>query len=243
MNPVGVSSHVREHYDRYYEGGASEWRRLGALDKARNIVELCQSIPHATIVEIGAGDGAVLQQLNDLRFGDRLHAVEISRTACEAVAGRDITRLIECRLYDGSVVPYEAKSFDLAILSHVVEHLEHPRQLILEAKRIASHVFVEVPTEDNIRMRRDYHDDGVGHINFYSPTTIRLLVQTCGLAVIDQRTFNPSIAIYEHMDLNRNRRVKDGPLRYYLKEALLRAAPQLAPRLLTFHSALLCREG
>ena len=48
------------------------------------------------------------------------------------------TGLVESKLFDGARVPYPDNSFDLAYMSHVVEHLEHPRQLIYEAARVAN---------------------------------------------------------------------------------------------------------
>jgi protein-L-isoaspartate O-methyltransferase len=41
----------------------SEWRRLGAVDKAANVVALCEGRPHARVLEIGAGEGALLARL------------------------------------------------------------------------------------------------------------------------------------------------------------------------------------
>ena len=35
---VSASEEFRRHYDDYYTGGEHEWRRLGAIDKADNIV-------------------------------------------------------------------------------------------------------------------------------------------------------------------------------------------------------------
>ncbi len=49
--------------------------------------------------------------------------------------------------------------------SHVVEH---PRTLLHEARRVARHVFVEVPLEHNLRLPRDFAADDLGHINAYT---------------------------------------------------------------------------
>ena len=56
---------LTQHYAEYYaeNQGLTEWRRLGATDKANNIVELCASLPQHEILEIGCGDGAVLEKL------------------------------------------------------------------------------------------------------------------------------------------------------------------------------------
>lgn len=233
MPDVDVRQQVQSQYDGYYKDGPSEWRRLGAVDKAANIVALCRDVPAASVLEIGAGDGSILSRLSDLGFGDQLFAVEISASGVAVIQRRKIPRLVECRIFDGYRIPYERGRFDLAILSHVVEHVEHPRQLLYEANRVARHVFVEVPTEDISRRPKDYAPDSVGHINFFSPRTIRWLVQSCGLRVIKQITTNPSKATYVYQTGRR------GAIQYHTKRVLLRWAPALATRHFCYHEALL----
>jgi SAM-dependent methyltransferase len=234
---ANVDDLVRRKYEDYYRDGASEWRRLGAIDKAANIVTLCAAVPHASILEIGAGDGAVLSRLAELEFGERLYAIELSSSGVEVIERRAIPRLVECRRFDGAHAPYGDASFDLAVLSHVVEHLEHPRQLIREAARVARHVFVEVPLEDMRRHPEDYREDHVGHINFYSPRTIRWLLQSCGLRVVAQVTTNPSKATYTYSSKHR------GVLQFYLKDILLTCVPRLATRHFCYHESVLALSG
>jgi len=232
-----VSSKLLENYDRYYDA-ESEWRRLGAVDKAENIVELCGDHLHRTILEIGCGEGAILGRLSSLKFGDSLFALESSRTGVEATRKRAIPQLVDCKLFDGYAIPYPDGEFDLAILSHVVEHLEHPRTMIYEAARVAKVIFVEVPLEDTIRMANDYVFDTVGHINFYSPKTIRRLLQTCDLEVIKQRITCGSRPSYQY---------RLGPVRglltHSVKDSLLRCSPYVAPRLFTYNCSLLCSKA
>lgn len=233
MADVELHPDVLRQYADYYEGGRSEWRRLGAIDKAANVVALCQNIPASSILEIGAGDGAVLNRLSELGFGSELHAAEISHSGVSVIQSRAIPRLVECRVFDGYRLPWEAGRFDLAILSHVIEHVEHPRQVLHEAARVARYVFVEVPTEDISRRSRDYTPDSVGHINFFSPRTIRWLVQSCGLRVLQQVTTNPSRAVYAYQG------GRYGKMQYHIKSALLRWAPAFAVRHFCYHEALL----
>lgn len=228
-----VKDKLKTNYDGYYQG-ESEWRRLGAIDKANNIVALCGGSPHKTILEIGAGEGSVLQRLSDLKFGEHLYALEISSAAVEVLRDRKMERLEEFRLFDGYRIPYEDGKFDLAVLSHVVEHLEYPRQLLYEAARVARLVFIEVPLEDNLRLKKDYRFDAVGHINDYSPKTIRRLVQTCDLHVFKQITANASYETYRYQY------GREAWFRHLSKEWMLRLMPGVATRLWTYHSALLC---
>jgi SAM-dependent methyltransferase len=236
VSDLAVDKRLKDNYDSYYEG-ESAWRTLGALDKGRNIVDLCSSVPHARILDIGSGEGAVLSRLSDLGFGQDLYSVEISQSAVATILQRKIARLRECRLFDGYNIPYGHRQFDLAVLSHVLEHVEYPRKLLHEASRVAAHVFIEVPLEHTIRLKPDYVFNSVGHINFYSWKTVRRLVQTCGLQVLSQVISNPSRAIYQYCSGSR------GILKYVAKEVLLRASPQIASVLFTYHCSLLCASS
>lgn len=235
MVDLYVSAKLKANYDNYYEG-ESEWRCLGAIDKANNIVALCNKYPHKSILEIGSGEGSILKRLSDLKFGGSLYSIEISKTAVETTLQRNIKSLIECKLFDGYNIPHEDNKFDLAILSHLVEHLEYPRKMLYEAARVANYVFIEVPLADNFRLKRDFVFDKVGHINFYSPKTIRRLVQTCNLEVLDQVLTNPSYRVFQFQF------GKKGILRYLLKELNLRIIPGLATYLFTYNCSLVCRK-
>jgi hypothetical protein len=113
--------------------------------------------------------------------------------------------------------------------------VEHPRALLREAARVSRHVFVEVPLEDTWRLPRDFVLDPTGHLNFFSPRSLRHLVQSCGLAVLRQRVTNPGLPVH------RRRSGAAGRARWAVREACLRAAPRLATRVFTYHGSLLCR--
>jgi methyltransferase family protein len=234
-NPIAVDPRLQRNYDEYY-AGVSEWRELGAIDKASNILALCSSQQPATVLEIGAGEGAVLQRLADSGFGQRHYALEISASGVECIRSRRIASLVDCRVFDGYAVPYADATFDLAILSHVLEHVEHPRLLLNEAARVADHVFIEVPLEHTRRLARNFVWDAVGHINFFTAQTIRLLVQSCGHEVLAQRENHPARRQYQY------RLGRKGTLVYLVKEAALRTTPAMAQSLWTYHSSLLVRS-
>lgn len=234
----GVDPRLKAEYDTYYTGAEAEWRSLAALDKARNIARLCAPVPHETILEIGCGDGAILAHLSREGFGRALYGIEISQSGLERVREREIPRLAECRLFDGETVPYEDNTFDIAVLSHVVEHLEYPRWLLREAGRAARHVFVEVPLEDNVLLRPDAGPhDTVGHINWYNYKTIRRLAQTSGLEVRTHILRPSSLAVHRYIHGWK------GLFIYVPKAVLIRAMPPLARLLFTYNSSMLCSRA
>src|SRR6266481_1014032 len=133
MSPnMSVSKEILQHYEKAYAEENSvmaEGRSIGAKRKAENIIALCGSLPHDQVLEIGAGDGAILLALRKSGFGKEMTALEISTAAVRRLRALDIPGL-SAETFDGVQIPASDATFDLAILSHVVEHLENPRQLI-----------------------------------------------------------------------------------------------------------------
>ncbi|MBX3358598.1 MAG: class I SAM-dependent methyltransferase [Phycisphaeraceae bacterium] len=236
-----MASDLDRLYSQYYSTARElEWYAICAEDKAQNIRDLCSAVPHSSIIEIGAGDGAILNLLDAQGFGERLHALEISESGLEAFGKKSWQRLVEVKRFDGYHAPYPDDAFDLAILSHVVEHVEHPRMLLYEAARIARHVFVEVPLEchsGNTHLRRDFVLDSTGHINFYNADLIRLLLQTSGLRVLDQKVSIQSPKVYAFASGAKGR------VRHAIKSTLLRLAPRLAQRRFTYHCSVVCARA
>lgn len=233
MADFSITEPYRKQYEGYYDG-ESEWRRLSAIDKAANLVELCGTVAPTSILEIGAGEGALLARLAGLGFGEQYYALEVSPSGLEVIQKRGIPSLVECRLFDGYLLPYADAQFDLAVMSHVLEHVEYPRKLIYEAMRVAAYVFIEVPLEYTLRLPKNYSPGKSGHINFYSPALIRRLAQTCGLKVIRQVISNPSREVYRY------RYGRQGIWRFHLKQIGLKFFPALAVLIWPYHSALLC---
>ena len=194
------------------------------------------------VVEIGAGDGAIIEQLSRHGFAQSYTALEISKSAVDAIGDRNIGGLKEAVLFDGYSIPFEDGAFDLAILSHVIEHVEHPRLLLREVARIVraneGAMFVEVPTELTLRTGRNFRWTDTGHINIYSPLTIRHLLQSAHFNVVSERSTNPSYAVHRFTHGNLH-----GGLRFFVRSFALRAMPALANRVFTYHWSALCRPA
>jgi ubiquinone/menaquinone biosynthesis C-methylase UbiE len=236
---VDTSEHIRAIYEDSYSSESRAWRNLGARDKAANIVRACDAarLPNRPrVVEIGSGDGAIAQELGNQGFFGSYLGFDLSRSGVAEARGRSI-RDAEFTQTVGGAIPVADDGADLVVLSHVVEHLEHPRLLLYEARRIAPIVVVEVPLEHNARLPRDHVWDGVGHINKYTSTTIRQLVQTCELEIVSQFTTNPSKAVATfHADTPKRR------AEWLLKDVAVRVAPRMARTLFTYHETILARR-
>ncbi|MEX0753617.1 MAG: class I SAM-dependent methyltransferase [Actinomycetota bacterium] len=231
----------RAHYEEAYATGASEWRRIGALDKAANLQQMWagteQVGPPASILDIGCGDGSLAAELSRTGFLREYTGVDLSEHAIEAARER-ATPDTKWTAFDGRTVPVADRSFELAVLSHVLEHVEHPRYLLYEAARTSRWVFVEVPLELHSRTPEDFAWTATGHINLFNSTVLRHLVQSAGLQVVKQSSYPVR---REAIEFQRGR-VKGAAI-WALREGAHRLSASFAERLVTYHGCLIARPA
>lgn len=180
-----LTDNVKTAYDHFYTNDQSAWRMLGAKYKAQNIFDVCKTLKPTKVLEVGAGDGSILHFLDQNNFAPELYALEIAQSGVDLIRDRKLTHLKEVQVFDGYKIPYADDSFDLVILSHVLEHVEHERILIRELKRVARHIVIEVPKDYRYGVdKRMKHFLSYGHINMYTPTSLRFLLQSEGLNIV-----------------------------------------------------------
>ncbi len=97
----------------------------------------------------GTEAGGEMIVAREFGFGP-VHGVDVDARFVE-VAGRRIAGLegFDCRLYDGSRVPYDDGFFDVVLSGHVIEHTADPRAYLAELLRVlrtGGHLFLEYPT-------------------------------------------------------------------------------------------------
>jgi len=189
MAEQGVSDNVKTAYDEFYEKHDEAWRMLGAKFKAQHIIDVCKDHIFKKVLEVGAGDGSILKFLSEQNFAPEYHAVEISDSGVERIKQRNIPGVRSVQIFDGYHLPFKDNSFDLIILSHVLEHVEHERLLLRELKRVAEYCVIEVPRDYKADVdKRLKHFLAYGHINVYTPTSLRYLLMTEGFDVVSDLT-------------------------------------------------------
>jgi SAM-dependent methyltransferase len=222
-----------------------QWRKRGAFYKANNILSVCEDIPVKSVIEVGCGTGAIVAELIERKFGRAYFGTDLSAAALQ-VAKQCLGR--EFRggfVADAAHLPLERKAFSVAILSHVLEHLDNPLQAVQEAGRVAEFVVVEVPTEEVftnwIRRRflgRQYSSiKEAGHVQFWSPRSfLRFLHENCRLEVLAVRR-TPISKEEDFYGKKGIRRLK--PTVKHVVQAILPSF--LLGRIFTTHTTALCR--
>jgi SAM-dependent methyltransferase len=237
---------TREFYEAgYTQPDAAEaerlgrWRELGARSKAAHVRALCAraGLKPRSLVEIGCGDGALLAQLRG--FAAVMDGFELSAPAAE-LARRAVPEARRIEAYDGEQVPAEDDAYDLAILSHVLEHVPVPAPLLAEAARVAHEVLVEVPLEDNrsaARPAKRAEAARIGHLHAFARADVRELVEGAGLVV--QAELTDPLPYAHHAFFGHRARAA---AKWAVRAAAHRVAPRTAETLFTVHYALLARR-
>lgn len=184
-----ISNSVKTAYDDFYQKHDDAWRMLGAKYKSQHIIDVCKGHAFNKVLEVGAGDGSILMLLANQNFAPEYHAVEISESGVERIKTKNIANLQSVQIFDGYHLPFEDNSFDLIILSHVLEHVEHERLLLRELKRVAHYCVIEVPRDYKTGVdNKIKHFMAYGHINVYTPTSLRYLLRTEGFEIENDLT-------------------------------------------------------
>ena len=198
---------LKEKYDAQYNDEGEEWRRIGAIGKAQNIIDVTADLAFDSVIEIGAGNGAILEILAEKQIAKRFTALEISSSAIKQIEKKEIPNLVQVAQFDGYDLAFDDDSFDLAICSHVVEHVEFPRKLMREIKRISKRQVFEVPIDFSFHVDRKFeHFNAYGHINIYTPGLFNFLLYTEGFEVIRSlsRLYPIEVLKFQHKKISLN---------------------------------------
>lgn len=234
---MSTNNELMSMYDDYYsDGEVAEKRAIAARQSVKHIRTVAGNQAFDSVIDIGAGEGAVLSELYASGFAKDLSAVEISTSGVSAIKARAIPAMRSIDQFDGYKVPHPDGAFDLALAIHVLEHVEHERMFLYEARRVSRKLYIEVPLEltndlnKSIRMSGPY-----GHINFYTPGSFENLLKTSGFTVEKLMIFANDIEYEQYL----SGRAK-GWIKYQIRQNLLRYAPTIATRNMVYMAGAIC---
>jgi len=130
-----LSQELKKMYDGYYTSGVKRKRILSAIDSVREIQKITRNITFDNVLDVGSGDGTVLQELQNSGITKSLSVAEISDSSIEIIKERKLKSIVEIKQFDGYEIPYDDKSFDVAMSTYVLEHVEHERMFLKEMAR------------------------------------------------------------------------------------------------------------
>jgi SAM-dependent methyltransferase len=241
------SAELRDVYEAQYDATreearrAGQWRELCAHNKADHVVALAGGLPAAPrrVAEVGCGDGVLLSEVARRGVGEIHHGFDISERAVALAAGRP--EIDRAERFDGRALPAKDGGYDLALLSHVLEHVPEPAPLLRETARVARAVIVEVPLEDNRSASRPAAQRGrdrIGHLHRFSRADVRALAASAGLVVARDLADPLPRAVHTFHARGASQRAR-AEAKALVRRALFSAAPGAAERSFTVHYACL----
>ena len=189
----------RDYYANIYASqleAEAKWLAFGALEKA-NSVELLvhrRLTKPITVLELGAGTGAIIAELQIREFATNYIAVDYSPEAC----GHMRKNLRGVTVIQADIVTERIpEAADVVLLSHVLEHLEDPATLLSAVAKNVSFewIVIECPLEDLALSRfknlfRDKKQNLAGHVQFFTAASLCALISQ-HFNIVDYRHYAP----------------------------------------------------
>ncbi len=178
--PVGVVA--GNVFDKY--GSRNPIVRTLMNGFLRTLLRMVAPLAPKRILEVGCGQGQLLSYLRQHLSPDLAIGVDVSPQIVEEARRR--WPLLSVGVASAYALPFPDRSFDLVVVSEVMEHLRNPRRALDEVVRVSGGCcLVSVPHEPWWRvlnvLRCRYLDrwgNTPGHIQHFSSSTFRHFLET-----------------------------------------------------------------
>lgn len=180
---------------RYYPAGHQQadpaaYERMDAKARVRFVEQFVTTKP-GHVLDVGCGKGLFLQGLRER--GWQAFGTELSETSSSYAHSHGLT------VYTSTVeaAPFDAESFDLITLFHVLEHLPRPQDTLTTLSRLlrpGGSLLIEVPNIGSwyARVFGDdwFHYDVPRHLFHFNPDTLRRIISNAGFTITRTDTHN-----------------------------------------------------
>lgn len=222
------------YQDYYLDDEVLLKRKIAARQSLEHISSLLPKCTYESLIDIGAGDGSLLEELDRANIARELFAIEISDSGYETIKRKDFSKVLSISKFDGYHIHGH---YNLGLAVHVLEHVEHEREFLKEIGRTCDYFYVEVPLELTLRVNKNIKTSSkYGHINFYNIFTFKNLLDSCNIELISIRTFSASLEYERHLS-----GFFGGTMKYYLKNCALKIAPNLAQLIFIYMAGAYCQ--
>jgi SAM-dependent methyltransferase len=160
------------------------------------LLDLVHGETFTSALEVGCGSGANLVELKARLPACRVTGVEV-RPDAAAVAGQRLDQLVTGSVLDPVACDFPPRSFDLVILSHVLEHFERPQDVLARVLPWLSdggRVLVALPNVRHVSVLQElvlhgdfrYRSSGImdhTHLRFFTRRSAERFLTEQGLVV------------------------------------------------------------
>lgn len=191
LNPRPID--ISQFYPDDYLESTENWKekekyqlkeqQIRKIEKMKKICKLKNG--KNKILDIGCGRGEFLYYLKEK--GWECYGVEKQKSG--VLYGRENFKL---NIFEGDLlnINFSAQNFDIITLWHVIEHLYYPNETLKEINRILKPkgiLIMSLPNIDSFQTKiskdKSYHLDVPRHLFFFSPQTIKMMLEKTGFKI------------------------------------------------------------
>ena len=186
-----------EQLEIFYSVEGYEFSRHSQEHRAREIVSKYFQVDTGRFIDVGCGTGYLLSKVKSSTHWD-VFGVELSGKAC--AFARDSLGLENIVNSDLAGANYDSNFFDIVHVSEVLEHVPDPLAFLRECRRILKPnglFLLSLPNGDSDRqglidywrLNRRPPGHASGHIYFFSPASLRFLMEQSEFEVIHSESY------------------------------------------------------
>jgi SAM-dependent methyltransferase len=188
-NPRETDAQVLSAYAGMEDPHYLDERECRGMNALLSLKALKRHVPGGRLLEIGCSTGFLM---NAARLEFEAHGVEPS-----AWAARIARERFGLDVHAGPFETFEAPagSFDAMLLVDVIEHVLDPRTVLQRAARLlrpGGVVYLVTPDINSLSARilgRYWWGLRPAHLSYFSPVTLRRLLDETGFSVVEQRSY------------------------------------------------------
>ncbi|MFA7160891.1 MAG: class I SAM-dependent methyltransferase [Kiritimatiellia bacterium] len=166
-------------YETLWQGKWNDTTIYGPACRHRRriIRNLISKLPRQTILDLGCGDGSLLAEISGVFRSSKMEGMDISDEAL-TIARRNLPCIAFTRADLNGTVRLK-QTYDVIILSEVLEHLENDESLLRQIAPSCRSVVISVPGGPADRVDARY-----GHMRNYPATAIVEKLNRCGFDLL-----------------------------------------------------------
>lgn len=159
----------------------------------RELFKILKPYKSNSILDVGCGEGFTLKKLEEKRIGKNNEGIDFSEDAIRL--GNEIYPQLKLAIGDVYDLKFKDNSFDVAVCTEVLEHLEDPVKAVSEIKRVTKkYIVFSVPNEPFFIMAnflRGKYLKNFGnhpeHINHWTARGFESFLKKQGLSIVKSR--------------------------------------------------------
>ncbi len=199
------NNHIIEQVpvDYYQEGTRKNvLQKVWHTRKLKTVLNLIQFYPKK-ILDVGCASGWFLSNVSDEYPGATCFGIDVYEKGIQY--GKKIYPSLNFKVAKAEKIPFKANEFDLVICTEVLEHVDDPKVVLNEIKRVLKkngQAVIELDSGSFLfsatwllwtRVQGKVWNDA--HLHSFNVKKLENVIQACGFTVVSKKTFNLGMAM------------------------------------------------